>query len=139
MQPTILFGTVLMERNRWTADKQPTVAVSTWLADLARAGFDGIELWQNHAVAASEQEREALATSPVPIPIFNSYVAFTDVDAEGRARVADLIRHFNCRAVKFNLSSRLETRAQEVVEAQRWFASMPVSYTHLTLPTIYSV
>jgi sugar phosphate isomerase/epimerase len=125
MPPTILFATVLMERNRWTADKQPTVAVSDWLADLARAGFDGIELWQNHAVAASEQERDALSTSPVPITIFNSYVAFTDVDAEGRTRVADLVRRFNCRAVKFNLSSRLETRAQEVVEARRWFASMP--------------
>jgi sugar phosphate isomerase/epimerase len=125
MQPTILFATVLMERNRWTADKQPTVAVSAWLADLARAGFDGIELWQNHAAAASEPERDALAASPVPITIFNSYVTFTDADGTGRARVADLVRRLNCRAVKFNLSSRLETRAQEVAEARRWFASMP--------------
>ena len=125
MQSTILFATVLMERNRWTAEKRPTVAVSAWLADLARAGFDGIELWQNHAVEASEQEREALTASPLPVAIFNSYVAFTDVDAEGRERVADLVRRFACRAVKFNLSSCLETRAQEIAEARRWFASMP--------------
>ncbi|MBM4163217.1 MAG: hypothetical protein FJ222_02055 [Lentisphaerae bacterium] len=125
MQPAILFATVLMERNRWTADKRPTVAVSTWLADLAHAGFDGIELWQNHAIESSEQEREALSTSPLPITIFNSYVGFTDADADGRARVAELVRRFSCSAVKFNLSNRLDTRAQEIAEARRWFSSMP--------------
>jgi hypothetical protein len=114
-----------MERNRWTADKQPTVAVSDWLADLARAGFDGIELWENHAVAASEQEQAALAASTLPITIFNSYVAFDDADTQGRTRVAELVRRFACRAVKFNLSSRPETQPQEVAGARRWFASMP--------------
>ena len=125
MPHAILFATVLMERNRWTADKHPTVAVSAWLPELARAGFDGIELWQNHALEADAQELDALNASPLPITLFNSYVSFTDEGAAERARVAALVRRFTCRGVKFNLSGSPDSRAREVAEARRWFASMP--------------
>jgi len=125
MRPDILFATVLMERNRWAPAQRPAVAVSPWLAELAQAGFDGIELWQRHAVEAAEAERERLADAPLPVAVFSAYVGFTGADAPLRERVATLVRRFKSRAVKFNLSHRVEDRADEIAEARRWFASMP--------------
>lgn len=125
MKNNILFATVLMDRNRWTAGKHPTVAVSNWFGALAQAGFEGIELWQNHAVEAMESEVARLAAAPMPLSVFSSYVAFTAEDAALRARVATLVRRLACRAVKFNLSKSAESREREIAVAREWFAAMP--------------
>lgn len=125
MKENILFATVLMDRNRWTAGKHPTVAVSNWFAAWAQAGFDGIELWQNHALEAMESEVTHLAAAPLPIPVFSSYVAFTSEDTALRARVAALVRRLACRAVKFNVSKNADSREREIAVAREWFAAMP--------------
>ena len=59
MKTEIYIGTILLERNRWTRDKKPTCLVSEWIPRFKEAGFDGMELWENHAALASSTELKA--------------------------------------------------------------------------------
>jgi len=56
------------------------------------AGFDGIELWENHLLLADAAEREAVRNHPLPVPILNTYCAFDDDGAESRAASSELAR-----------------------------------------------
>ncbi len=53
--PRILFGTVLIEANRWTPAKQPSLKISEWAEAIAASGFTGLELGENHAAAADDR------------------------------------------------------------------------------------
>ena len=101
--PPIYIATVLLERNRWQAGKEPTFSVSEWGQRFQEAGFDGVELWENHAALATEDERRALAGMPCPVRIFNSYCSFDDEGAADRERAAGLAARFGVTGVKFNL------------------------------------
>jgi hypothetical protein len=105
----IYLGTVLLEANRWAKDRTPTYRVSEWLERIAAAGFDGIELWENHATLADCAERSALRGSTVPIRVFNSYVPLDAGGENARRTVAGLVRELNAGAVKFNVSNSPET------------------------------
>jgi sugar phosphate isomerase/epimerase len=107
----ILLGTVALEPNRWGAlspDRKPTLTTEDWLSGAREAGFDGIELWEHHAMLASEAEVEALRTSSVPIEIWNSYVSFDDPEDAARDAVAGWVERLGCAAVKFNVGNDRE-------------------------------
>lgn len=118
---TVLLGTVAIEPNRWgTIDRsrRATVDVAPWLASIAEAGFDGIELWDGHL------DDEVLA-GPLPVTVFNSYVSFDDDDSARRADVAADVARTGCRAVKFNVG---RSAGQEQAYARRvgeWRAQLP--------------
>jgi sugar phosphate isomerase/epimerase len=122
---SIFLGTVLLEANRWAKDRSPTYRVSEWLERIAAAGFDGIELWENHAVMADAGEREALRASPVPVAVFNSYVSLDASGENRRLAVARQVRDLKAGGVKFNVSASSETLESELRAARAWAALMP--------------
>lgn len=121
---TILLGTILLETERWRSGV-PTLRVSEWTRRIAEAGFDGIELWQNHALLADEHERDAIAASPLPVHCFNCYLKFTDDTANELAPVADLVRRMRSRTVKFNFLNDPALRAQHLRHLRAFAAMLP--------------
>jgi len=100
----IYLATVLLEKNRWSSRK-PSFKVSDWAQRIADAGFDGIELWENHLLLADRSEWEALRNSPVSVPILNTYCGFDDDSADARSASAELARYLDVGAVKFNFGN----------------------------------
>jgi sugar phosphate isomerase/epimerase len=101
----MLLGTILLEPNRWAPGRVPTYRVSRWLDRIARAGFDGLELWENHGMMAPDDEIEALCEGPLPIRVFNSYATMDDAGLDRRRRAADLARQFGASGAKFNVGA----------------------------------
>ncbi len=124
-RPEILLGTVLLERNRWSRERVPSFAVSDWTVRAKAAGFDGLELWEHHAVDEGEVELATLCAGPLPTRVFNSYVRFDAAGAVRRQVVADAIRRLKAPAVKFNLGHDPAGQAAEVGVARDWFATLP--------------
>lgn len=125
MTHPVYIGTILLEPNRWTGEKKPSFRVSDWLERFSEAGFDGVELWQNHALGADDAERSALAESPSPISVFNSYASLGPEGRDTRAKTTEWVKQLGCRAIKFNVgkdSERLEPELKTVVE---WGRGMP--------------
>lgn len=123
--PVISLGTVLLEANRWAKDRTPTYRVSEWLERIAAAGFDGIELWENHATLAGSEERSALRGSTVPVRVFNSYVPLDAGGEKARRDVAGLVRELNAGALKFNVSNSPETLESQLHTVREWASLMP--------------
>lgn len=103
--PRVFIATVLLESNRWKAGKEPTYRVSDWLQRFAAAGFDGIELWENHALKASQEEVERLANAMPPVLIFNTYATFGPEADPLREQAAQLATQLNVDGIKFNVGS----------------------------------
>jgi len=121
----IYIGTILLERNRWSAGKVPTYQVSDWMDRFARDGFDGVELWENHAALCSGEELERLARSPLPIAVFNSYAGLGDGAAPERERAAALANRFRVGAVKFNVGNDPASSTEYARNAVAWANAMP--------------
>lgn len=107
-EPTILIGTVALEPNRWGQihpDRRPTLALSTVMARLHEAGFDGLELWDGHVLGASDAETEALTGSQPSVTIFNSYADFDADDPTSRHQAERWITELGCAGVKYNVGN----------------------------------
>ena len=125
MRAQIYLGSVLLEANRWTKDCIPTFCVSAWTKRCAAAGFDGIELWENHFALAGAAERAALRTAPLPIAIFNSYAPLTPGGESVRKQTAACVRESGAHAMKFNVGASPENLGSELRTARNWAATMP--------------
>lgn len=102
----IYINTVLLEKNRW-GSRIPTITVSDFMPRFRAAGFDGVELWENHVLRQPASELAALQASDFPVTILNSYAPLTD-DAHGeeqRQRAAELARALKCRLIKYNFGN----------------------------------
>lgn len=119
----IYLGTIALEVNRHARGRVPTYQVSQWLDKILEAGFDGIELWENHAMMADTQEVERLKRGG--LAVYNSYATLDDAGAAHRARAAELARALNARAVKYNFSNKPEQRDQELANLRAWAQTMP--------------
>jgi len=98
----IYIATVCLDRNRW-GNRQPSIAVSDWLTRFQADGFDGVELWEFHYLAADEAERQRLIDAAAPLAVYNSYAGFADEDADARTQAADAIARLRAKAAKYNL------------------------------------
>ncbi|MFW6146419.1 MAG: sugar phosphate isomerase/epimerase family protein [Planctomycetota bacterium] len=116
----IYIGTILLEKNRWTKEKEPTYRVSDWADRFAEAGFDGMELWQWHATKVDDDERRALTAPPCPVAIFNSYAAFDASGAMDRNYAALLTRRFGAKGVKFNVGKDPAKRGEYIEALRQW-------------------
>jgi len=125
MRVQIYLGSVLLEFNRWAKERLPTFRVSEWADRSAAAGFDGIELWENHYARTDPAERAALQTAQLPVTIFNSYVTLRADGETARQRVAAFVCALRAPAVKFNVGADPETLASELRTAREWAAGMP--------------
>ena len=85
----LYIGTILLEVNRHGEGKTPTYQVSEWTNHFAKAGFDGMELWEYHATLAGPGEAAALQTSTFPTAIYNSYASMDEAGRNDR----ELLRH----------------------------------------------
>jgi sugar phosphate isomerase/epimerase len=125
MTNPILLGTILLEPNRWAAGRVPTYRVSEWLDRMREAGFDGLELWENHAAMAPDGEIQALCRSPLPVTVFNSYATMDDAGRERRRRAAALARRLKATGVKFNVGADPGRLEAELANVRSWAAEMP--------------
>jgi len=121
----IYIATVLLEKNRWRPGKVPTFRVSDWGQRFREAGFDGVELWENHAALATEGELSALAEMACPVRIYNSYCSFDDTGAADRKRAAELATRFAAQGVKFNLGHDEEAIPTYQRNLESWRHELP--------------
>jgi excisionase family DNA binding protein len=121
----IYIATILLEPNRWTDAMRPSYAVSEWLGRFRDAGFDGMEVWENHAALCGPRELEALAASDFPCRVFNTYAGFDAAGAEQRARAAQLADRLGAGRVKFNFGSDAERLDEYLAALTAWAGMLP--------------
>jgi len=126
----IYLGTIALEVNRHVAGKRPTIRPSEWTDRLRQAGFDGIELWENHVLLASGDEAQALCAASLPVRVFNTYVQFTDDQELTRRELARVINELGADGVKYNFGGELNRR-DEYLRNVRSFAGQLSSGTKL--------
>nr|MDD6336495.1 hypothetical protein [bacterium] len=100
---TIYLGTVLLEKNRWSS-RIPSIRVSEWIPRIRQAGFDGLELWENHVLKVPG-ELEAIEQSAFPVSIFNTYIVFDKPEEERYQQTAAAIRALRAPAIKYNFGT----------------------------------
>lgn len=122
----IYFGTVCLERNRW-GSRQPSFRVSEWLPRFRADGFDGVELWENHFLAADPAEQALLVERAAPVAVFNSYAGFADgpAETEQRAGAAKAIRRLRAAAVKYNVGADPARLAEYRRNLLAWAEALP--------------
>jgi len=119
----IYIGTILLEKNRW-GTREPSYRVSDWLDRFADAGFDGMELWENHALRQPEDEVARLEEAEFPVALFNTYNTCGDETAQERSIVTDMIRQLGAGGMKFNVGrdqARLDEYLANAAEWRRQF------------------
>ena len=118
----IYIGTIALEANRWNWQdgRRPTYRVSDFLSRFAEAGFDGMELWENHAALVDEAELTRLADSPLPTAVFNTYAPFDDDGAADRGRAVRLAHRLRARGVKINVGKAPARLATYLRSAADW-------------------
>ena len=125
MEPTVYIASILLEKNRWAPGKRPSYQVSEWGERFAEAGFDGVELWENHLLLASAEEQVALMGMACPVRIYNVYFAFGDDSGAERHHAADWIQRLGVEGVKYNLGKDPPMRRLEMRNLRAWEAILP--------------
>lgn len=118
----IYFGTILIEPNRWRS-REPSFAVSDWMPRIREAGFDGIEIWENHALQADEAELQRLVEAEPSVAIYGTYDRCEDETAEQRRRITRVIHRLGAEGMKYNLGGQSARRSEYVNNAAGWAAS----------------
>lgn len=130
--PVILLGTVAIEPNRWGtvhADRMPMTSLVPWLDSLADAGFDGLEVWEQHLTMEAPASADAIIDGPLPVRIFNSYASL-DVDSPvERSFVADWVHRSGAKGVKFNVGNDPESEGLYAERIADWLDLLPASAT----------
>lgn len=120
----IYLSTVALEKNRWlpiVADRVPSFKVSDFTERVIADGFSGIELWENHYLLATEEEKKKLIASGV-VKIYNSYLSFAkDCD---HAEIIEAIRLLKPLGVKFNFGN-IETVEKQIANALAFADKLP--------------
>ena len=129
----IYLGTILLERNRWGKnDRRPSFLVSDWTERIAGDGFDGLELWENHALMADGDERERLRTGPCPVVLLNSYAGCEDEDRPARQQTAELAAFFDAAGMKFNFGKDPERQDRYIENVRAWANMFKPGYRMLS-------
>lgn len=123
---SLYISTVCLERNRW-GSRVPSYAVSEWLPRFTADGFEGVELWENHYVAADEAERDRLDKAAPPLSVYNSYVKFDDASAPLREQAAAIITRLGAKAVKYNLGGDRAELATYRRNLMAWSEQLPAT------------
>lgn len=127
MPAEIYLATVAIEPTRWSwwgDGAAPETVVSDWLDPIARAGFDGLELWERHATQVAPAELDALLAGPMPLRILSAYPSWDDPDDAQRTEVARWARRLGVRAVKFNVGSEPDQVGAYIERLARWHEVM---------------
>ncbi len=106
--PAVLLGTAALDPNRWGTlelSGEPATRLSEWLGPIAEAGFAGLELWDQHATAASDDEIAAVLGHDLPVVVFDSSASFDDADPAARDAMAGWAGRTGCSKVKFDIGA----------------------------------
>ncbi|MDT8389153.1 MAG: hypothetical protein RRC34_01425 [Lentisphaeria bacterium] len=122
----VYISTVCLERNRW-GSRQPSYRVSEWLPRFAADGFDGIELWENHWLAADAGERDRLMAAETPLAVYNTYAAFSDEHAEPLEKAAGAIEKLAAGGVKYNLGNDPAKLSEYRRNLLKWADRLPAT------------
>lgn len=101
----VLLGTVLLEPNRWgqiDPQRRSTIDVVEYLDRITEAGFDGIEIWEDHFIDTDESARSMLCPH---VGIYNSYTSLDEPEQNGRDGVAALVGQTAATGIKFNVGN----------------------------------
>jgi sugar phosphate isomerase/epimerase len=89
----IVLNTIALEPNRWTEGKIPQFQMEELLEPISEAGFESLEIWQNHVALRDREDIEAIAEQAdsldISTPIVGMYPRF---HLEGEDRQAELDR-----------------------------------------------
>jgi sugar phosphate isomerase/epimerase len=124
----ILLGSVALEPNRWrTLDPSgaPKAQLSEWVAAIADAGFDGLELWDRHLTAAAADEASAILAASLPIQVFNSYASLDATNPQERREVAGWVERCGARGVKFNVGNEPAEQNAYAERIAAWIDALP--------------
>ncbi len=123
-----MLGTVAIEPNRWGTvhpDRLPSTSLAPWLDVIAEAGFDGLEVWEQHLTMEAPSSADTIIGGPLPVRIFNTYASL-DVDSSvERSFVADWVRRAGATAVKFNVGNETAAEADYVERIIEWLEMLP--------------
>jgi len=129
----IFLGTILLERNRWAkGGRAPSFLVSDWTQRIHDDGFDGMELWEDHALLADEQERQRLRTGPAPVVLINSYAGCETADLLQRQRSAELAHYFEAEGMKFNFGKVPERQEAYIENVRAWCGMLKPGFRMLS-------
>lgn len=131
MKNQIYLGTVLLENNRWGEGRTPSFKVSDWTQRIADDGFDGLELWENHALLADKEELERLRNGPCPVKIFNAYDVGESETLESRRRIAQMCSLLGAEGMKYNFGKNPERRDEYIRNFQEFREMFPESFRFL--------
>jgi sugar phosphate isomerase/epimerase len=120
----IYLSTVLLEKNRW-GSREPSIKLSDWLDKINDAGFDGLELWENHILKSETSELQALQESGLPVKVLNTYCDFDDESADKRKLSAELANKVNAKGVKFNFGNKKELEKVYIENMIKWQELLP--------------
>lgn len=129
-----ILGTIALEPNRWTAFKEPRTDLLAMLPQIRQAGFDQLELWQNHialrplsAVRALKAKGDELGVTFAYIGVYPVFVASGPEAREQERIQADLLDKadlLGTRRLKIMLGTGLSgskaTAAQVSLTAERF-------------------
>ncbi len=106
IQPTIYLASVALEKNRWSS-REPSLLVSQYIQGAKEAGFDGIELWENHFIRNSPEEQAILKADAFTSKIFNTYCIFedTEVSSQARHKLLETIQQLKPLGLKWNIGN----------------------------------
>jgi predicted RNA binding protein YcfA (HicA-like mRNA interferase family) len=127
----IYLASVCLEKNRWTKERIPTLKVSEWVKHIHTAGFDGLELWEDHVTKTDEVEREKILTGPLPVAIFNSYAGLSESELPKRDLAAKLANDFKSYGLKYNFSKLESDWPVEIEQATQWAKRFPKDFSML--------
>lgn len=128
----ILLATVALEPNRWTS-RQSSLRLSEYAPRAQGAGFDGLELWENHRLQADGEERGKQSGLPLPVVIYNSYAGFTASAADEAARLAATaeIAALHAGGLKWNVGNDPARRGEYLESAAKWALALPPNFRFL--------
>lgn len=131
MSAPIFFASVLLEPNRWTPEKLPSLRVSDWTDRLSQVGWDGIELWESHAALTGKDEVARLANALCPVRIFNTYADLESEDTGLRERAIAFCRRFKTDGMKFNFPPPGSSRSTALRRLGQWMERLPAGFRML--------
>lgn len=125
----IYLGTVALEPNRWGTvrpDRSPSTALAPLLGTIDSAGFDGLEVWENHLSAPiSADDALAVRSGPVPVKILNSYVSLDEADPGARTAVGELAAAVGATGIKFNVGNDAASAEFYAEQIEHWVRVLP--------------
>lgn len=129
MTNDVYLATVLLEPNRW-GSRDPSIDLREWLPRVKAAGFDGIEIWDDHLLKTEPAVAAAIASDEFPT-ILNHYDTGLDASSAAREKLHKLITHIGCRGMKWNGPKGTEGAAECLRNMRPWIEQFPSNFLAL--------